>query len=79
LIKDTLGFEHVVYGNEHGDAVFRMLPFLDNASKHVVAKEAAVNQVCLSKSSKFVIVGCSDGELSVITAPEVGVGGMSNK
>lgn len=65
-----MGFEHVVYGNEHGDATFRALPFLDNLTKHVVAKDAAVNRVCLSKSSKFVIVGCSDGELSVITAPD---------
>lgn len=70
LIRDTLGFEHVAYGNEHGETIFRTLPYLDNPIKHVVAKDAAVNRICLSKSSKFVIVGCSDGELSVITAPD---------
>lgn len=35
-----------------------------------MARDAAVNRVCLSKSSKYVIIGCSDGELSVITAPD---------
>lgn len=70
LIRDTFGFEHVAYGDEHGGTIFRALPYLDNPVKHVVAKDAAVNRLCLSKSSRFVIVGCSDGELSVITAPD---------
>lgn len=37
-------------------------------SSHVVAKESAVNKVCLSKSGRFVVVGCDDGELSVVAA-----------
>lgn len=47
-----------------------MLPFLDNHKKYIVAKDAAVNRLCLSKNNRFVIIGCSDGEISVITVPE---------
>lgn len=70
LMKDSNGLEHIAYGNEKGRVIFRALPFLDNSSKHIVARDALVNRICISKSGKFIIAGCSDGELSVITSPE---------
>ncbi len=41
--------------------MIRALPFLDNPKKITVAKDACVNRVCLSKTGKYLVTGCSDG------------------
>ena len=69
-MRDSIGFEYISYGNEIGEITFRTLPYLDNPHKYVVAKDAAVNKICISKSGRFVVTGCSDGELSVVAVTE---------
>lgn len=49
--------------------MLRDLPFLDNPRKFIVAKDATVTNICVSKDLKYLICSCSDGELSVITDP----------
>ena len=66
MTKDAAGVEYVVYGDELGEVIIRTMPFLDNPRKQGVVKDASVNTVCVSKTGKFIISGCSDGELSVI-------------
>lgn len=70
LTRDSLGFEYIAYGNENGETTIRSLPYLDNPRKYIVAKDAAVNKICFSRSGRFVVTGCSDGELSVIAVTE---------
>lgn len=70
LMKDSLGFEHVAYGNQAGEVIFRAMPFLDHDVKSPVAKSALVNRVCPSRNVRFLVTGCSDGELAVITDPQ---------
>jgi hypothetical protein len=50
------------------------MPYLDKPKKLTVAKEAAVNRVCPSRNGKFLVTGCSDGELSIITDPNMVAG-----
>ena len=69
LLKDSFGFEYLAYGNEHGETIIRAMPYLDNPKKLTVAKEAVVNRICPSRNGKYLVTGCSDGELSVITDP----------
>jgi hypothetical protein len=45
------------------------MPYLDNAHLLAVAKDAIVNKICLSRNGKYLVTGCSDGELSIITDP----------
>jgi len=34
-----------------------------------VARDACVNKVCVSKYGRFLVTGCSDGELTVVCDP----------
>jgi len=34
-----------------------------------VARDACVNKIAMSKYGKFLVSGCSDGELTMITDP----------
>jgi|JI6StandDraft_1071083.scaffolds.fasta_scaffold25204_2 hypothetical protein len=47
----------------------RDLPFLDMPRKFVVARDATVTSICVSKDLRYLICSCSDGEMSVITDP----------
>ena len=69
MLKDSQGFEFLAYGNEKGETIIRAMPYLDNSHLLAVAKDAIVNKICLSRNGKYLVTGCSDGELSIITDP----------
>lgn len=45
------------------------MPYLDKPIKHKVASKTVVNRVCNSRNGRFLVTGCSDGELSILTDP----------
>lgn len=71
IMKDINSFEYVAYGNERGEVIMRSLPFLENMKRFTVAKDACVNRVSISRNGRYLVAGCSDGEVSVITDPNL--------
>jgi hypothetical protein len=45
------------------------MPYLDNPHRLIVAKDTVVNKICLSRNGKYLVTGCADGELSIVTDP----------
>jgi hypothetical protein len=63
VMKDSKSFDFLAYGNEKSEINFRELPFLTipNKNNFKVAKDAVVNKISVSKYSRFLFSGCSDG------------------
>lgn len=51
----------------------KSLPFLEIPVKNMfkVARDVCVNKICASKHNRFLVTGCSDGELTIITDPHI--------
>jgi hypothetical protein len=45
------------------------MPYLDKLHMLNVAKDTIVNKISISRSGKYLVTGCSDGELSIVTDP----------
>lgn len=73
IMKDSKSFEFLAYGNEKSEVVVKNLPFLEqpaNISSNLkVARDACVNKISISKYGRFLVSGCSDGELTMIADP----------
>jgi len=63
--------EKLVYGTEKGVIVMRQLPSLKITRKMQVAEGLPVLTVFASPDRRFLLVGCGDGGLNVITEPMV--------
>ena len=59
------------YGNEFGEVVFRELPDLKERKKAAVSVSGPVLSMMQSKDRRFMLFGCSDGELTVMTDPNI--------
>ena len=73
VVKDSKLFEHVIFGNERSEVHVKSLPFLETPAKNMykVARDVCVNKICVSKHNRFLVTGCSDGELTIITDPQI--------
>jgi hypothetical protein len=60
-----------VYGNEFGEVIFRELPDLKERKKAAVSVSGPVLSMMQSKDRRFLLFGCSDGELTVMTDPNI--------
>jgi hypothetical protein len=71
ILKDSKSFEYLAFGNEKSEIIVKDLPFLKPITKNIfkVARDACVNKICISKHNRFLVSGCSDGELTLITDP----------
>ena len=69
VIKDSHFMERLVYGTEKGYLVFRQLPLLKQIKKQQVSANYPVLSVIVSPDRRFLLVGCGDGGLNVITEP----------
>lgn len=63
--------ETLIYGNDKGELIARELPFLGMRKKWEISVNSPIFSVMLSKDSRFLIVGCGDGEFSVVTDPNI--------
>jgi WD40 repeat protein len=73
VVKDSKLFEYVIFGNERSEVHVKALPFLEVPTKNIfkVARDVCVNKICISKHNRFMVTGCSDGELTIITDPNI--------
>lgn len=61
--------DKLVYGTEKGYLIFRQLPLLKQIKKQQVSSSYPVLTVIVSPDRRFLLVGCGDGGLNVITEP----------
>lgn len=59
------------YGNNYGEVIFRDLPNLKEKKRAAVSVSGPVLSLMLSKDKRFLLFGCSDGELTVMTDPNI--------
>lgn len=69
IIKDSYSLDKLVYGTERGEIVIRSLPFLDQVRRHQVSGDSPVLSIISSPDRRFLLVGCGDGGMVVITDP----------
>jgi hypothetical protein len=63
--------EKLVYGTEKGYIILRSLPFLKLIKKQQVSNNYPVMTILVSPDRRFLLVGCGDGGLNVITEPNL--------
>ena len=73
LLKDLNKIEYLVYGNLKGEIFIRDLPFLSLRKKFTVAKEIPILSLLLSPDERYLLCGCGDGEISVLTDPNYNI------
>ena len=69
VIKDSYFMDKLVYGTEKGCIILRQLPLLKQIKKQLVSNNYPVMSIVASPDKRFLLVGCGDGGLNVITDP----------
>lgn len=67
VIKSSEHIEKLVYGTERGSICMRTLPSLERYKKLQVSKDYPVLTLLISPDRRFLLCGCGDGGLIVIT------------
>lgn len=70
-VVDVLITDCQVYGNERGEVIMRELPFLELRKVYIVSVGSPVLSIVVSKDKKFLLCGCSDGHISILTDPSM--------
>ena len=71
IVKDSYRKDYLIYGTETGDVVLRNAGTLDTIRRISLSGAAPVLSVMITSDLRFLLVGCADGELTVITDPTV--------
>jgi hypothetical protein len=61
--------DKLVYGTERGYIIIRAMPYMKCIKKLQVSNNFPVLSILVSSERKFLLVGCGDGGLNVITEP----------
>jgi hypothetical protein len=69
VVKDSHNMDRLVYGTEKGYLIFRQLPLLKQVKKLQVSVSYPVLSLILSPDRRFLLVGCGDSGLNVVTEP----------
>lgn len=69
VVRDSHGMERLVYGTEKGYLIFRQLPWLKQLKKQQISTSHPVLSLIVSPDRRFLLVGCGDGGLNVVTEP----------
>ena len=69
--------DRLVYGTEKGYLIFRQLPTLKQVKKLQVSVSYPVLSLIVSPDRRFLLVGCGDSGLNVVTEPFISQGGNS--
>jgi hypothetical protein len=67
VIKSSNLLDKLVYGTERGYIVMRTLPSLERYRKLQVSKDYPILTLLVSPDRRFLLTGCGDGGLIVIT------------
>ena len=79
ILKDSNSMDRLVYGTEKGYLVFRSMPMLKQVKKLQISVQYPVLSVVVSPDRRFLLVGCGDNGLNVVTEPYVvGAAGVNN-
>jgi hypothetical protein len=63
--------DRLVYGTEKGYLIFRQLPLLKQVKKLQVSVSYPVLSLIVSPDRRFLLVGCGDSGLNVVTEPSI--------
>lgn len=69
VAKDINTTECLIYGNENGEVLIRELPFLSIRKRFTVSLHSPVLSLLLTEDKRYLLCGCGDGEISVLTDP----------
>ena len=79
VVKDSFFMDKLVYGTEKGYIILRQLPLLKHIKKQQVSNGYPVMSILVSPDRRFLLVGCGDGGLNVITEPNLSAVGGPNQ
>jgi hypothetical protein len=72
VIQNSYFMERLIYGTERGYMVIRELPFMTPLKRINISTNNIIQPVLsfiVSKDRRFLLVGCGEGGLTVITEP----------
>jgi len=72
VIQNSYFMERLIYGTERGYIVIRELPFMTPLKRINISTNNIIQPVLtfiVSKDRRFLLVGCGEGGLTVITEP----------
>ena len=72
VIQNSYFLERLIYGTEKGQIVIRELPFMTTLKRINISTSNVIQPVLsfvISKDRRFLLVGCGEGGLTVITEP----------
>lgn len=72
VIQNSYFMERLIYGTERGYMVIRELPFMSPLKRINISTNNIIQPVLsfiVSKDRRFLLVGCGEGGLTVITEP----------
>lgn len=72
VIQNSYFLERLIYGTEKGYIVIRELPFMNSLKRINISTSNIIQPVLtfmVSKDRRFLLVGCGEGGLTVITEP----------
>ena len=70
--------DRLVYGTEKGYLIFRQLPMLKQVKKLQVSVSYPVLSLIVSPDRRFLLVGCGDSGLNVVTEPCLNTNAISS-
>jgi len=70
--------DRLVYGTEKGYLIFRQLPMLKQVKKLQVSVSYPVLSLIVSPDRRFLLVGCGDSGLNVVTEPFLNTNAISS-
>jgi hypothetical protein len=72
VIQNSYFMERLIYGTERGYIVIREMPFMTPLKRINISTNSIIQPVLtfvVSKDRRFLLVGCGEGGLTVITEP----------
>lgn len=70
IVKDHNHRDYLIYGTEMGDIVIRYAGTLESMRRFSLSGSVPVVSLLATRDLKYLLVGCADGELGVLTDPE---------
>jgi hypothetical protein len=69
IAKDLYRQDTFIYGTKYGEVFIRDAMTLETKKRVIITKNIPVTSVLVSRDHRFLLVGCSTGDLFVVTDP----------
>jgi hypothetical protein len=70
-MRDSFFCEHVIICTDKGELQVRSVGRLELEKKLLLVRESVGVTMQASKDQRFLLAGCSDGEMAIVTNPRV--------